>query len=251
LECPGSLTVAASLGTVEFEDVVTSVEGDAEIEFIGFTSLPDVFAVFLHDLAVHHGDSSTAKVSWCLEGIGGTVLADWERDLVIVANIFVDTLAQGSVAHLEHVLDYSLTVSFSRWFGHLLLEFFDVVNRVLFEGNGLDEDNRISWLSCHCLLRLASLGGVSSVLFDVLRLGLSLGFLDRFLLRAFNDLGFTASAMRNGAQEVVDTRFATGVAPVLVGVTRMSTSLVTLIAWDTSSGGHRSTVSTSAVRSWT
>lgn len=56
--------------------------------------------------------------------------------------------------------------------------------------------------------------------------------------------------MGNWAQEVVDTWLATRVAPGLVGIQRMSTSLVTFLAWDTSSGGHRSSVSASAVRNW-
>jgi hypothetical protein len=139
-ELPGSSTVAASLGTVEFEDVVTSVEGDAEVELLRFTTLPDAGLGGSNDLAVHHGDSSTAKVNWDLEFIIQTVIAHWEGDSVIESNIVLDTLAQGLVANLQHVVDLSLTVSFSRWFGHLLLELSDLDNSRVLELSGLNPD---------------------------------------------------------------------------------------------------------------
>jgi hypothetical protein len=128
-ELPGSRTVAASLGTVKLQDVVTSVEGDAEIEFLGPSILPDISLSRLDDLAVHHGDSSAAKVNWHSESISRSVIAHWEVDFIVKSNVALNTLAQGLVADSQHVIDLSLTVSLSRFLGHLLLELGDLDNR--------------------------------------------------------------------------------------------------------------------------
>lgn len=122
LEFPSGLTVAASLRTVKFQDVVSSVELDAEIEFLRSTSLPDVGFGRFHDFAVHHGDTSTAEVSWQTESVDRSIIAHWERDLVVESNVLFDTLAKVVVTNLEHVVNLSLTVSFSGFLSQLLLE---------------------------------------------------------------------------------------------------------------------------------
>jgi len=236
LEFPSGLTVAASLRTVKFQDVVSSVELDAEIELGGFTSLPDVFTMLLHDLSVHHGDSSTAEVSWGLKSVHSTILTDWEGDLVVVTNVLVYTLAQGSVGNLKHILDNSLTISFSGFLSHQALEFFDVSDSVLSETNSLDEDHGISWFLSDNSLWHASFLAVGLEHVGVLG-GLS-GLLN---CRARSYSGFTASAVRGDTLLVVNTSWAARIAPFLSGLFWISTSFVSFLAWNTfsdNSGGH-------------
>jgi len=102
--------------------VVSSVELDAEIEFLRSTSLPDVGFSRSDDFAVHHGDSSTAEVSWDHESIKRSIIAHWECDLVVESNILFNTLAKIVVTNFEHVINLSLTISFSGFLSQLLLE---------------------------------------------------------------------------------------------------------------------------------
>jgi hypothetical protein len=51
-ELPASNSITATFSTVVLKDVHSSGELNCEIEFSGFTSLPDASALLLHDLSI-------------------------------------------------------------------------------------------------------------------------------------------------------------------------------------------------------
>ena len=102
--------------------------------------MPDIFLVLLDHLAVNVDDSSVTKVSWSSERIGGSVLATWESDLIVVSDVTLCSSTELLVAYFFHRLDKFLAVtSLSLEFG-LLLHHVKVLNGVLVELEGLDED---------------------------------------------------------------------------------------------------------------
>jgi hypothetical protein len=56
-----------------------------------------------------------------MESISSAIVADWEFNNRLESNIRIHTFADGLVRDLEHVVDLSLTVSFTRGLAHLFL----------------------------------------------------------------------------------------------------------------------------------
>jgi hypothetical protein len=85
-----------------------------EVKLGGFTRLPNILSLLLHDLTVEHRHSTETEVSWNLELIGSTIFIDWEGYSVIESDVLVLlSSAEFPVRDLSHSLDVLLTVAFS------------------------------------------------------------------------------------------------------------------------------------------
>jgi hypothetical protein len=113
-ELPGGSSVTASFGTVDFEDVHATLKLDLEVKLGGFSSLPDILGLLLHDLSVEHRHSSETEVGRDHKLEGSSVDIDWEGHSVIESDVLsLSSSAELPVGDLSHSLDVLLTVALS------------------------------------------------------------------------------------------------------------------------------------------
>jgi hypothetical protein len=140
--------------------VHAALKSGFEVEMGRFSRLPNILAFLFHHLTIEHRDSSKTEVSWDLELVGGSVDIDWESYSVVESDVSVLLRsAEYSVGDLRHSLNVFLTVTLGWLLSEGLLELVEVLNNVLFEADGLDEDRGLGqwvsldgdllWLSSH------------------------------------------------------------------------------------------------------
>jgi hypothetical protein len=120
--------------------VHTFIQGNVEVQFGRFTTFPDTLLVLLDHLAINEGDSSMTEVSWRFERVGSAVLSTWEGHSVVVSDVAFASAAEFLVADLFHGLNLLFTVASLGLEFNLLLDHIKVLDGVLVELEGLDED---------------------------------------------------------------------------------------------------------------
>lgn len=126
--------------------MVALAQSHVEVELSGFTTLPNIRGVSLHNLAVHHRDTTQTEVDWCSEGPLSVGVGVSERDSVVESNVLADgtSSAESTVRNLGHGKDLLLTITLlSLGVGDSLSELLKFFSNVRFPLSGSHEDRGI------------------------------------------------------------------------------------------------------------
>jgi hypothetical protein len=149
-EFPSGSGIAAFLDSSNNEGVFTlaqlSLERKSSVLWQGRLDL-------FHHLLIHDSESTISEVGWQLEIVDQLVVLDVELNNNEESNVLVHLgVAKFLVADLSHGVDeLTVAISFLGFLGHLLEEDVHVLNWVLFESVGLDNDLSFVFSGLHCL----------------------------------------------------------------------------------------------------
>jgi hypothetical protein len=114
------------------------VKSHGVVQFLGFSSLPNIGGHLFHDLSVDERQSTESEVSWGSEGVGGFGLFDRENGSVVESNVrALFSLTDSLVAYSKHMVNSLLAVSSLRFLLELNLKSVEVFDHVLIHLDGL------------------------------------------------------------------------------------------------------------------
>jgi hypothetical protein len=88
-------------------------ELSGEVQFGGFTSLPDVLGLLLHDLTIEQDYTTMTEVSGSLKRVSKSIGSNWEGSSKVVADVSgLVSSTEFSVRNRLHMLDGLFAVAF-------------------------------------------------------------------------------------------------------------------------------------------